>query len=299
MNMTQLKYFITVCDEGSISKASQELYISKQGLSRSIQSLEEELHHPLFIRTLSGIQLTRPGVKVYQYARRMLGDYQNMLRSVRDEAESAVRQLRIAFSRGFFTSVSIDLVVSFLAQHPDLRCRQLGFSDAELRGKFRENQIDLALCSGGQEDPSFSYTVLFRNRRCLCVNENHPLAQKERVSVADLRGELIGVPGEGCFDRPFILEQCRKQGFEPRLFQCEGVEVMTQLAQTGQGVSLTVDKLGGNNLPPGVRTVYFDDEDAFSYDVLLMTEKGNQDPDIRKFVQHAVAYCGQLQAGQS
>ena len=52
----QLKYFVRACDEGSISKASQELYISKQGLSRSIQSLEEELGQPLLIRTLNGIQ---------------------------------------------------------------------------------------------------------------------------------------------------------------------------------------------------------------------------------------------------
>lgn len=294
MNMTQLKYFIAVCDEGSISKASQELYISKQGLSRSLQSLEKELRHPLLIRTLNGIQPTGTGTTAYQYAKKILENYDDLMRAVGNETERPVRQLRIAFSHGFFACISTDLLFSFLAGNPQIHCEQFGFSDMELRKKFRERQIDLALGSGSREDLSFEYTVLFRNRRCLYVNAEHPFARRGIISVAELKGELIGVPGEGYFDRPFILEQCRKFGFEPRLFLCEGLDVMTQFAQSGRGVSLLVDNLSGENPPPNVRIVHFDDEEAFSYDVFIMTEQGNRNPDTRKFIQHAKTYCQHL-----
>ncbi len=48
MNINELKYFIKVADQQSLSKAANELYISYQGLSKSLKSLETELNCSLF-----------------------------------------------------------------------------------------------------------------------------------------------------------------------------------------------------------------------------------------------------------
>lgn len=296
MNMIQLNYFIKVCDEGSISRAAQKLFISKQGLSRSIQNLEDELGTPLLIRTLSGIQLTGSGHAVYQYAKQILGNYHAMLRALEHEDRPRTRKLRIAFSHGFFACVPTDLLLSFFSQNPEIICEQYSFKDMDLREKFISKNIDLALCSGPRDNDAFEYITLFSNFRCLYVNSDHRFAQRKTISVQDLKGELIGVPGEGYFDSPFILEQCRKYGFEPRLFLMEGLDLLTQFAQAGRGVSLIVDNIAQGCTPKGLHTVYFDDKDTFTYEVYILIKKGNRTPEIQAFIQHAQEYCRRLEA---
>lgn len=218
----QLKYFVRACDEGSISKASQELYISKQGLSRSIQSLEEELGQPLLIRTLNGIQLTPAGQITYQHAKQILSSPQRHAPCLGPGPAALSRRLRVAFPHGFFACVPSTCCSAFFARNPEIKCEQYCFTDVDMRKKIPEKDIDLALCSGPKDDTIFDHIILFRNRRCLYVNEGHPFARRGRVGVQDLKGELIGVPGEGYFDAPFLLEQCRKYGFEPQLSWARG-----------------------------------------------------------------------------
>lgn len=57
-----------------------------------------------------------------------------------------------------------------------------------------------------------------------------------------------------------------------------------------------MDNLDASSIPENLRVVYFDDEETFSYDVYILTEKGNRNPDVQKFVEHARRYCGRLLA---
>ena len=58
MKNQQLRYFVEVVDSGSINKASEKLFVSQPSLSRSIQSLEEEMGKELIIRSNHGVTLT-------------------------------------------------------------------------------------------------------------------------------------------------------------------------------------------------------------------------------------------------
>ena len=50
MELRELRYFITIAEEGSISKAAEKLMITQPTLSRQLKDLEQELGEPLFIR---------------------------------------------------------------------------------------------------------------------------------------------------------------------------------------------------------------------------------------------------------
>lgn len=50
MELRVLRYFITIAEEGSISKAAEKLMITQSTLSRQLKDLEQELGEPLFIR---------------------------------------------------------------------------------------------------------------------------------------------------------------------------------------------------------------------------------------------------------
>ena len=61
MDVDQKRYFCTLCSEGSITRAAQSLYLSRQGLSKSMKSIESQLGAHLFVRGKKGVELTAAG----------------------------------------------------------------------------------------------------------------------------------------------------------------------------------------------------------------------------------------------
>ena len=72
MTLQQLKYVITVAEEGSISKSASKLFIAQPSLTSAIHELEKEYGITLFFRSNKGIELTPEGDEFLGYARQVL-----------------------------------------------------------------------------------------------------------------------------------------------------------------------------------------------------------------------------------
>ena len=82
MDFRQLETFVEVCEQMSFTKAASNLYISQQGVSKSIKTLEDELGAPLFLRTNSSITLTNYGVILLRYAEELVRGYTKVLTEI-------------------------------------------------------------------------------------------------------------------------------------------------------------------------------------------------------------------------
>ena len=78
MTIKELEEFRMICQRGSLARASKELFMSPQGLSRVLKNLENELECTLVDRVVSGIELTESGERLYAYAEVVLGEYEKM-----------------------------------------------------------------------------------------------------------------------------------------------------------------------------------------------------------------------------
>ena len=72
MNIQHLKYAVEIAKYGSISKASEALYVAQPNLSRAIKDLEKELGIVIFDRSAKGIVLTPDGELLVQQAKSVL-----------------------------------------------------------------------------------------------------------------------------------------------------------------------------------------------------------------------------------
>ena len=72
MEIRTLRYFWTIAEEGTVSKAAEALHITQPTLSRQIKELEEELGTELFIRGRRQIQLTEAGMLLKSRAEEIL-----------------------------------------------------------------------------------------------------------------------------------------------------------------------------------------------------------------------------------
>lgn len=118
MDYKQLKFFRKICEEKSINRAAQKLYISQQALSKSVARLEEEIGAPLFVRTPGGVRLTPTGQLLEQRAGEYLEEHDDILRQLR--AVRTGTHLRIGYFMGLLQELPAGFFARFMDRHPDL-----------------------------------------------------------------------------------------------------------------------------------------------------------------------------------
>ena len=72
MTLQQLRYIIEIVNSGSMSAASEKLFLTQPSLSMTVKELEQELGIEIFLRTNRGISLTNDGVEFLAYARQVV-----------------------------------------------------------------------------------------------------------------------------------------------------------------------------------------------------------------------------------
>ena len=93
MTLLQLRYFKAVCEFHSVTKAADELFISRTAISRSINALEQELGIVLFTHTTTGLELTDDGKIIYERINEVLGRICAIEQVAQQLAEGPKRQI--------------------------------------------------------------------------------------------------------------------------------------------------------------------------------------------------------------
>lgn len=195
MNVTYLRYAVEVARAGSLSKAADRLYIAQPNLSRAIRELETSLGITVFERTSRGVVPTPDGEKLLAYAKKILGELdevESMFREGSAQKErfaisvprtSYVGQAFLRFSRRvepgrraelFYKETnSLRAITNILRSDYTLGIIRYA---AQHETYFRELLEEKGLV--GELVTEFKYRLVF--------GMGHPLAKKERVGYGDL-----------------------------------------------------------------------------------------------------------------
>lgn len=238
MDIQQLKYFKAVAEAGKISDAADSLFISAPALSMAISRLEKELGVQLFDRTNNRIILNRQGEIFLRYARQTL----SALEYTKQEIHQSMAGQRHHVSFGCISATQwVDLIAAFTQEHPDFTMSCIPVSFPDLADGGWPAQANLLLAA--EEDVPVSLAgeiesmVLFEDRPYAMVHKDHPLAQKESVSVSELRGENLFLPMPGdslChhLERLFLEEEVPFP-----TGNCYSYLMAQRMAATGVGVA--------------------------------------------------------------
>ncbi|MDO4400453.1 MAG: LysR family transcriptional regulator [Coriobacteriia bacterium] len=186
MNLSQLYYFQKLAELQHYTHAAEELFISQPTLSHAISSLEDDLGCKLFRKQGRNVRLTEDGATFKEYVDGAL--------SILDDGVAAlkIRQGRLSgtVQVGAIATVRADYLPALVLEYRrkrgnliELRIEQ--GSTNELVEGLLEGKLDIALAST-VNDPRISFTRLFDQSMGVIVQEGHPLASKEFVSLAEL-----------------------------------------------------------------------------------------------------------------
>lgn len=189
MELYQLRTFVTVAEEGHLTRASQRLHTSQPAVSAHIKSLEEELGVSLFVRTPKGMTLTREGIALKERAETAL----EAVESLHKEA-SAMREKVVGTARiGFHIDpryLKIDLFLSHMRQHyPELDFHLLQRWTWQQPEDFKKNMLDGGFVYGA---PTFTEldAVTLKKMNVVVVG---PAQWKSQLAKADWK-DLAQMP---------------------------------------------------------------------------------------------------------
>ena len=155
MNQKQLSCFLEVYRCRNVQAAADKLYLTHQGLSRIIRTLEEELGHPLFVRSNRGVEPTDFATTLVPHVQRLLDDYATIqgLDSLTSQKKAVVTVYALDHLLGY---LGADFVTAFHAEHPDITLSVLDTTDVTALESLSDGRSDFALVNGPIDNTRFS-----------------------------------------------------------------------------------------------------------------------------------------------
>lgn len=194
----QLDTFIRVADAGSFNKAAEELYITPTAVIKQINLLESKLDIKLFERTHRGLLLTNEGRSFYNDAKYIIQYSRESIARAKKAGKDTGATIRIGSSPMTPTQLLVDLWPRIHSICPDIKFQLIPFENTpenarEILSNLGQN-IDVV--AGLFDDTYFNIKHCrgFEIRKvpiCCAVSLNHPLAQKDTITIEDLYGENL------------------------------------------------------------------------------------------------------------
>ena len=190
MEIHQLREFAAIAETGSFSKAARRLRIAQPPLSRHIRQLEDELGIKLFVRTATGVQITREGAMLLQQARTVLDDASALVDLATRARDGLASTLRVAMAPGLCEVVN-RIRIHLVKSVPQLSIEGTDMSSAQQYAALRRRLVDVGLLRHLSNDAEIEAEPLFAERFVVLVSETHPLAKKRTLKLKQLASEPL------------------------------------------------------------------------------------------------------------
>ncbi len=142
MEIYQLRTFVTVARERSITRASELLFLSQPAVSAHIKAMEDELGLALFERTSRGMSPTDHGTKLLPKAEQILALHQELVDEARRIKGGVSGKIRVGSNRTTSALVMGKLLTRLAETAPDLEVALKYGNSAEILRSLRNSALD-------------------------------------------------------------------------------------------------------------------------------------------------------------
>lgn len=183
-----LRYFLSVVDQGSFSRAAAHCHVSQPTLSVGIAKLEQALGAQLFLRANQRTELTAAGARLVGHARRIEAEFNLAQRAVATEQGDKRPVLRL----GVLHSIAGAIVAQGVADlSPGERQGiEIVYGSAhDLTGKLERGRIDVALSL--MQGRRFVERKVAEEGYAIAIGEGHPLAGRATIAAEEIASETM------------------------------------------------------------------------------------------------------------
>ena len=273
MDTKDLKAFVTVYEEKSISAAAKKLFITPQGLSQIIKRLERELEVELFTRDSSGMHPNSYGNALYKNAQSIISELENIKKGILLQGKNEKYTLNVAAVMGVLGYLTVRFLKSFREEYKDINLIVVENPDRAVKESLLNDESEVGFLGEPIDNTIFNAIPFTKLRHCLVINKNHPLAKKSSISYMDLHKQPIALVGREFTAYHNNLNRFLQASCEPNIImETHEIYLTHRIAQMNEGIGLSVDYVAWSDPLPDTVIRPFEDLDC-TWDTFIVYKK--------------------------
>lgn len=293
MNLNQLRYFVSVAENQSFTKAAVQHYISQTAITQQIQALEEIIGAKLLDRNTRPVSLTPAGKVLLKEAREILSKMDTALLRAREASTGLEGELRLGYTKGYEHSDLPKYLRSFHQEYPNVliscyRCDTDMLASGLINGDY--DVIFTWDSTNLRQEESLQLQVAEHVPLRVALYANHPLARRSKLTRKDLKQESIlfmSPSGTGeSFGDAFYIRLYQRAGYQPNiLLRSNDMESILMMVAAEEGISIVPEY--SNPWDVGTENVVFVPlaGEGETEEILIAWRKNDDNPALQHFIQ--------------
>ncbi|GAA3278854.1 LysR family transcriptional regulator [Paenarthrobacter aurescens] len=242
-DIRRLALLVEVVEQGSITAAAEIMMYSPSAVSQQLRKLEQEVGQPLLNRRSRGVVPTEAGQVLAGHARKIVGQ----MRAARSDLGQIAGLNRGSLTVGTFPTLAgsfLPLVIrSFKKRYPAIGLSVRSARFDELVADLESGVTGLCLLWDYPwsrfNDEAIRITEVFQESTVILVARGHPLAERDEVTVKELRKESWIVRAEAHPVVEVLQRSAHDAGFEPNIgFLANDYQEAQAMVSVGMGVAM-------------------------------------------------------------
>jgi len=241
-SFSDIVYFLEVAQSKNISRAAERLGITQPSLSAAIKRLESSVGTPLFLRSRSGVQLTKSGELFYSKSRSLLSGWEQL----RTEVSKKQFEVSGQYIIGCHPAVALYSLPLFLPkliqQNPDLQIQLIHDLSRKITERVISFEIDFGIVVNPVKHPDLVISELCKDEVSFWVSKKATPSQKQKNDVIICDPNLI--------QSQKLLNELGKDRLPySRVISSSDLEVISNLTECGAGVGLLPKRVATRKSP--------------------------------------------------
>lgn len=253
MELRELKYFLAVAREQSISKAAEALFVTQPNLSRQMQNLEKEIGQQLFIRGTRQITLTEAGQLLRKRAEEIMELYNQTEAELSTPIADVGGDIYIGGGESYAMSLIAKAVHSVQGEYPNVKFHLFSGDSGTISERLDKGLIDFGIFIEPFDLSKYDHLRLpLYDTWGVIMRKDSPLAKKEYITPEDLWDKPI-IRSRQSIGKNKMSEWFKKSDEELNIVATGNLLYnMSLLVEEGLGYAITLNKIlnttGDSNL---------------------------------------------------
>lgn len=292
MNLNQLRYFVSVAEHGSFTKAAVNHYISQTAITQQIHALEENIGVALLNRSSRPVSLTPAGKVFLKEAREILGRMDTALQHTREASTGLEGELHLGYTKGYEHGDLPGYLRRFHREYPNVLISCYRCDTDMLAAGLMGGEYDVIFTwdsTNLRQEESLETRVFEHVPLRVALYANHPLARRKALSRRDLRQENIlfmSPSGTGhSFGDDYYIRLYQQAGYQPNiLLRSSDMESILMMVAAEEGISIVPEYSHPWNI--GTENVVFVplSGEEETEEILIAWRKQDDNPALKHFI---------------
>lgn len=238
MNLRQLKYFVSVVETGSMTRAAEQLHVAQTALGMQIRQIEEDLGVALLVRHSRGVEPTKAGRLLHERAGAILKLVDQTRRDVRSCEREESETIRLGITPALMLTLGTELAVTVRNHLPQLFLSMAEAMSHVLVEMLARQEVDFILCYDVPDRPGFSRTALLQDDLVLATLPG-PRLSRQPIAFVDVLDETLAMPEAGDSVRAVVARTANELGLELNVaYEVRSIAAMKNLVARGAASSV-------------------------------------------------------------